>query len=158
MKSWAATSRLVAPSLTSRTICSSWGLSWSRVLGSRLRAVSPVARSSVRARFERADRIDPGAVRAEQLLAAVGPPRPHGGLELIGHRADRVQHTAGGGTRSPQRLEVVERLLRPAGGQRKPPERTVGVAGRLDQTTRYGLAQRLLGERPSLLLASAQAD
>ena len=39
-------SRLRPPSATSRAICSSCGVSWSSVLASRLRAVSPVARSS----------------------------------------------------------------------------------------------------------------
>jgi hypothetical protein len=48
--SWAPISRLVPPSPTSRMICSSWGVSWLRVEGSRLRAVSPVARSSAPAR------------------------------------------------------------------------------------------------------------
>jgi len=44
---WAAIVRLVAPSATNRAICSSCGVSWLAVLGSRLRAVSPVARNSV---------------------------------------------------------------------------------------------------------------
>jgi hypothetical protein len=48
--SWAATSLFETPCATSRTIWSCWGVSSVRVLGSRLRAVSPVARSSPRAR------------------------------------------------------------------------------------------------------------
>ena len=50
----AATSLLVAPSATRRVIWSSWGVSWSIALGLRLRAVSPLARSSARARSAQA--------------------------------------------------------------------------------------------------------
>jgi hypothetical protein len=48
--SWAPISRLVPPSPTRRMIWSSWGVSWAKALGSRLRALSPVARSSAVAR------------------------------------------------------------------------------------------------------------
>jgi hypothetical protein len=42
-KSCDATSRLLAPAATSRAMRSSWGVSSSSRLASRLRAVSPVA-------------------------------------------------------------------------------------------------------------------
>jgi len=48
--SWEPISRLVPPSPTRRMICSSWGVSWLRAVGSRRRAVSPVVPSSASAR------------------------------------------------------------------------------------------------------------
>ena len=48
--SFAAMSGLLSPPLANSAMRTSWGVSWSNVLGSRLRAVSPLARSSARAR------------------------------------------------------------------------------------------------------------
>ena len=69
--SWAPISRLVPPSPTSWTIWSSWGVSWPSVLGSRLRAVSPVARSSAPARSAQGGGVQP--LEALQGAAQVGP-------------------------------------------------------------------------------------
>ncbi len=66
MNSWAPISGLVCPSLARRAICASWGVRTSRVSSVRLRAVSPVARSSRRARSANAS----APMRLKQSWAA----------------------------------------------------------------------------------------
>src|SRR5262249_19484592 len=65
--SCAATSLFEFPSPTRRAICSSCGVSWSIVLGSRFRAVSPVARSSAPARSAQS------TAPASSNVASAGP-------------------------------------------------------------------------------------
>jgi hypothetical protein len=126
--SWAPISRLVPPSPTSRMIWSSWGVSWLRVLGSRLRAVSPVARSSVAARS--AHGVVPSRWEGLQRAAEVGP-----GLAAPPDPAQRLpvgQLDPCQVERAPLALEQPQRLLEPFGGGVLGPEERP-AAGQLGQ-------------------------
>ena len=76
MNSWAPISGFVRPSRASRAICASCAVSSSRVSTRRLRTVSPVARSSRRARSANASTpiVDSMSCGGAQLLAGVDAP------------------------------------------------------------------------------------
>ena len=112
-KSWAATSLLERPCPTKRATWSSCGVSWSSVLGSRLRAVSPDARSSARARSaqrRRAERLERRERRAELLARVDAATLPPQVLAVRACDAREVERARVVGERQ-HRLEVRGRLV-----------------------------------------------
>src|SRR5438105_118980 len=134
MNSWAAISWLVAPSAARRAICASWGVRSSRVSAVRLRACSPVASSSTRARSANAsmpNSVNSAWARAE-LLARVEP-------TALPAQPFAVQEMATGeldpdaGPLEPLDRLAIEGLRRFPLGQQRPgagldPDRPVGSA------------------------------